>query len=258
MFWTAALNIHYHLPAMDNLMPASQPPSSYSDIPLGRSNTTTHNNATMYYLEKPLARSDTTSTYSTMSERTRSTPLSRMLLSGEVSGEAPRGLNVKERFERWMVNEGSRRFVVALFVLVHGMVFGFGFMNYYLKDNLTNARATFGITYPIARAAALVLHFDIALILFPVCRTLISLLRQTPLNGIIAFDKNLTFPQARRILYRVLHLAPHHCALEQFCSTRLENEAGLRRLPQVELRHGPWLVWICHALRLDGDAGYLA
>lgn len=73
------------------------------------------------------------------------------------------------------------------------MVFAFGFTNYQLKDNLNGARATFGITYPIARASALVLHFDVALILFPVCRTLISLARQTPLNGIIQFDKNITF-----------------------------------------------------------------
>jgi NADPH oxidase 2 len=176
-----------------NISTPSPYPPSFSDIPLGRSNTTTHNNAPMYYLEKPLARSNTTSTSSTMSERSRSTPLSRMLLSGEVSGEAPRDLKPKEKFERWMVNEGARRFVVFVFVLVHGLIFGFGFMNYQLKDNLTNARATFGITYPIARAAALVLHFDVALILFPVCRTLISLLRQTPLNTIVPFDKNLTF-----------------------------------------------------------------
>ena len=128
-----------------------------------------------------------------MSERSRSTPLSRVLLSGEVSGEAPRDLKLMEKVDKWMVNEGSRRLNVAVFMLVHGMVFGFGFMNYYLKDNLTIARSTFGLTYPIARAAALVLHFDIALLILPVCRTLISLLRQTPLNGIIPFDKNITF-----------------------------------------------------------------
>jgi len=116
-----------------------------------------------------------------------------MLLSGEVSGEAPRDLTTMEKFDRWMINEGSKRFVLFLFMLVHGMVFAFGFMNYQMKDNLSGARATFGLTYPTARAAALVLHFDIALILFPVCRTLISLLRQTPLNGIIQFDKNITF-----------------------------------------------------------------
>lgn len=59
----------------------------------------------------------------------------------------------------------------------------------------------------VARSAALVLHFDVSLILFrmlpkssgqnqinitftAVCRTLISLLRQTPLNGIIQFGKS--------------------------------------------------------------------
>jgi len=65
-----------------------------------------------------------------------------------------------------MVNEEYRRFFVFVFGLVHVMVFAFGFANYDLKDNLTGARGTFGITYPIARAAALVLHFDVALILF--------------------------------------------------------------------------------------------
>jgi NADPH oxidase 2 len=65
-----------------------------------------------------------------------------------------------------MVNEGSRRLFIAVFVTVHAMVFVFGFINYDLKDNLTGARGAFGITYPIARAAALVLHFDVALILF--------------------------------------------------------------------------------------------
>ena len=116
-----------------------------------------------------------------------------MLLSGEMNGAPPRGLTPVEKLKRWMVNEGSRRMFVAVFLLVHAMIFAFGFANYQLKDNLTQARDTFGITYPIARSAALVLHFDIAVLIFPVCRTLISLARQTPLNGIIQFDKNITF-----------------------------------------------------------------
>ena len=33
------------------------------------------------------------------------------------------------------------------------------------QDSLIGARAAFGVTYPIARAAALVLHVDVALIL---------------------------------------------------------------------------------------------
>ncbi|KAI1004612.1 Superoxide-generating NADPH oxidase heavy chain subunit A [Podosphaera aphanis] len=110
-----------------------------------------------------------------------------------MSNEKPRELGKRERFDRWMVNEGYRRFFVFVFAALHAMVFTFGFMNYQIKDNLTLARSTFGITYPTARAAALTLHFDVAMILFPVCRTLISLARQTPLNGVIQFDKNITF-----------------------------------------------------------------
>ncbi|OBT94757.1 hypothetical protein VE01_06231 [Pseudogymnoascus verrucosus] len=127
------------------------------------------------------------------SERSRWPPLTRMLMSGEMNAEAKREYNWKEQYNKWMVNEGYRRFFVFVFAAIHAMVFAFGLMNYALKDNLQKGRDTFGFTFAIARAAALVLHFDIAVILFPVCRTLISLARKTPLNGIIQFDKNITF-----------------------------------------------------------------
>ncbi|KAI6247184.1 Superoxide-generating NADPH oxidase heavy chain subunit A [Erysiphe necator] len=138
-------------------------------------------------------RQSVASVSSVKSERSRWPPLTRMLMSGELSNNAPKELSNRERFDRWMVNEGYRRFFVFVFAAIHAMVFTFGFMNYQIKDNLTKARSTFGLTYPTARAAALTLHFDVAMILFPVCRTLISLARQTPLNGIIQFDKNITF-----------------------------------------------------------------
>ncbi|OJD12703.1 hypothetical protein AJ78_06735 [Emergomyces pasteurianus Ep9510] len=126
-------------------------------------------------------------------ERARWPPLTRMLMSGEMSGEPPRDLTMKEKFDRWMVNEGWKKLFVLVFIVSHLMIFAFGLLNYQLKDNLNGAREIFGFTFAIARASALVLHFDVALILFPVCRTLISLARQTPLNGIIQFDKNITF-----------------------------------------------------------------
>ena len=46
-----------------------------------------------------------------------------------------------------MINEGGRRIFFFTFVFVHALVLVFGFLNYQLKDNLTTARATFGITY---------------------------------------------------------------------------------------------------------------
>ncbi|EEY17348.1 NADPH oxidase [Verticillium alfalfae VaMs.102] len=127
------------------------------------------------------------------SERSRWTPLTRMLLSGEMTQEKQKQLTSREKFDRWMINEGYRRFFVFVFMILHGLVFALACVNFALKDNLQVARDIFGPTFVIARAAALVLHVDVALVLFPVCRTFISLARQTPLNGIIQFDKNITF-----------------------------------------------------------------
>ncbi|KAL0260022.1 hypothetical protein SLS55_005766 [Diplodia seriata] len=126
-------------------------------------------------------------------ERSRWPPLTRMLLSGEISDTPIRPETLFERFDRWMVNEGWRRLFVFAFMLSHAMIFSFGMVHYGLKDNMTQSREQFGATFVIARAAALVLHFDVALILLPVCRNLISLMRRTSLNGIIQFDKNITF-----------------------------------------------------------------
>ncbi|KAJ4290873.1 hypothetical protein N0V90_010069 [Kalmusia sp. IMI 367209] len=116
-----------------------------------------------------------------------------MLMSGEMSDEKPRELYLKEKIDRWMVNEGYRRIFVFTFLILHLMVFGFGMAHYGFKDNSIGTRATFGFTFPIARSAALTLHVDVAFILFPVCRNLISMARRTPLNGVIPFDKNITF-----------------------------------------------------------------
>ncbi|RMZ90081.1 hypothetical protein DV736_g2678, partial [Chaetothyriales sp. CBS 134916] len=174
-----------------------------------------------------------------MSERTKTTPLTRMLMSGEVSGEAPRDLTLREKLDRWMVNEGSRRMVVAIFILVHGMVFGFGFLNYTLKDNLTNARAVFGYGYIIARAAALVLHFDVALILLPVCRTLISLARQTPLNGIIPFDKNISFHKL--VAYSIVFFTCVHTVAHwhNFAQLAAKERLGFTGFLKINFYTGP-------------------
>ncbi|KAI9449064.1 NADPH oxidase [Lactarius psammicola] len=101
-----------------------------------------------------------------------------------------------EKWQHWMINEGGKRLFFFVWVFLHLLVVALGFLHYGLKDNLTTARATFGITFTIARSAALVLHVDVVFILLPVCRNFISLLRRTPLNHVIPFDKNITFHKA--------------------------------------------------------------
>lgn len=52
-----------------------------------------------------------------------------------------------EKFNLWMINEGGRQLFFGVWVLLHLLVAVFGFIHYSLKDNLNNARKTFGITF---------------------------------------------------------------------------------------------------------------
>ncbi|CAG8680403.1 3591_t:CDS:2 [Cetraspora pellucida] len=86
------------------------------------------------------------------------------------------------------------------------------FLNFFFSDNLSTARQTFGLTFIMARSAALVLHVDAAMILFPVCRNLLSMLRSTPLNGIIPFDENIEFHKAigwSLLFFTIVHTVSH-------------------------------------------------
>lgn len=117
-----------------------------------------------------------------------------------------------EKWRHWMINEGGKRLFFFVWVFLHLLVAALGCLHYGLKDNLTTARATFGITFTIARAAALVLHVDVIFILLPVCRNFISLLRRTPLNHVIPFDKNITFHKATAwsiVAGTVVHVGAH-------------------------------------------------
>ncbi|CAI2165112.1 14535_t:CDS:2 [Funneliformis geosporum] len=101
-----------------------------------------------------------------------------------------------EKFQAWMINEGARKIFTSMWIIIHGLVFSMAFLNFLFHDNLKNARDTFGITFVFARSAALVLHVDAAVILFPVCRNLISFIRQTPINNVIPLDQNIEFHKA--------------------------------------------------------------
>ncbi|RMZ70255.1 ferric reductase like transmembrane component [Pyrenophora seminiperda CCB06] len=172
-------------------------------------------------------------------ERSRWPPLTRMLMSGEMSEEKGRELTRKEKFDVWMVNEGYRRFFVFTFAILHVMVFVFGMMNYGLKDNSIGTRARFGITFAIARSAALVLHVDVAFILFPVCRNLISMARRTPLNDIIPFDKNITFHKLVAwsiVFFSWVHTIAHWNNLARFSAG---NQLGFMGFILANLATGP-------------------
>jgi hypothetical protein len=137
---------------------------------------------------------------------------------------------LREKWNIWMINEGGKQLFFAVWIFLHLLVAAFGALNYQLSDNLANARATFGLGYStsfkpclfcffhpgsilaFARSAALVLYVDVIFILLPVCRNFISLLRQTPLNDIIPFDKSVTFHKATGwsiVVWTIVHISSH-------------------------------------------------
>ncbi|TBU41089.1 NADPH oxidase [Dichomitus squalens] len=127
-----------------------------------------------------------------------------------VTPYVPRTLT--EKYNHWMINEGGRRLFFFGFLLLHALVIALGFVHYRLKDNLVGSNSTFGITFPIARTAALMLHVDVAFILLPVCRNFISMLRRTSLNQVIPFDKNITFHKAVAwsiVIFSIVHIVAH-------------------------------------------------
>ncbi|KAI9883164.1 MAG: hypothetical protein M1823_005078 [Watsoniomyces obsoletus] len=128
---------------------------------------------------------------------------------------------------------------MAVFALSHAMLFTFGLMTYWLKENLSTARSTFGVTYAIARAAGLVLHLDVALILFPVCRTLISYARRTPLAGIIPFDEHIEFHKMvgwSMVFFTTIHIVAHW---NNFAQLAAKNKLGFKGFLQANFTTGP-------------------
>jgi NADPH oxidase 2 len=162
--------------------------------------------------------------------------------------------NFRQTIDIWLINEGGRQVFFAVWIFLHMLVITFGFLNYQLKDNTVNARATFGVTYAIARTAALVLHVDVIFILLPVCRNFISLLRRTPLNNIIPFDKNLTLHKATAwsmVVFTVVHIAAHMVNFYRLAMAAPSNfTAGQRVLVFLEANFttGPGVTgWIMTA-----------
>ncbi|TFK99255.1 NADPH oxidase isoform 2 [Pterulicium gracile] len=146
------------------------------------------------------------------------------------SAKAPfKPANLAQQWGRWMINEGGKRLFFYTFLLLHGLVFLLGWFHYAEKDNLVGARALFGVTFSLARSAALVLHVDVIFILLPVCRNFITLLRKTALNDVIPFDKNITFHKSvgwSIVLFSVVHIVAHMVNFIRLALADVQSNAG--------------------------------
>lgn len=80
-------------------------------------------------------------------ERRRLQGLQRSNTTSSNNGKPETPKTFREKFNIWMINEGGRQVFFTVWILLHFLVALFGFFNYQLKDNLVDARQTFGVTY---------------------------------------------------------------------------------------------------------------
>jgi NADPH oxidase len=53
----------------------------------------------------------------------------------------------EEKLNIWLINEGGNKLFFGVWIFLHLLVASLGFTHFSWKDNLTNARALFGVTY---------------------------------------------------------------------------------------------------------------
>lgn len=155
-------------------------------------------------------------------------PLSRVLMSNHVAVEQTATPDGITGIGHWMVATGIQYILQASFVLLHGMIFSYGFWSSYTKGHLTLTRSTSGITLSMANAAALVLHFDLAVLILPVCQTLISILKRTPLSDSIHYDTSIFFHKMVGwyvVFFASLHTIGH-CI--NFALLAVKNDMGFK------------------------------
>ncbi|KAI8847949.1 ferric reductase NAD binding domain-containing protein [Chytridium lagenaria] len=92
-----------------------------------------------------------------------------------------------------MVNDGPTHLFLGLWILLNILLFTFTYIFYNTTSDYRMFRFYLGPTLGVARGAATCLNVACGVILVPVCRNLISLLRNTPLARIVPFDRSIDF-----------------------------------------------------------------
>ncbi|KAJ7138147.1 NADPH oxidase [Mycena epipterygia] len=173
------------------------------------------------------------------------------------NGLPPKALSPKSNAQKlnvWLINEGHQHLFFGVFLTLHLVAAILAWLHYSLKDNLVGARATFGITFVIARSAAVVLHIDVIFILLPVCRNFISIMRRTPIGTVIPFDENITLHKATAwsiVIGSLVHTLAHVVNLYRLTMADTSAKTTGQRVTffiTANFIIGPlwtgWLMWV--------------
>ncbi|OMJ19904.1 Superoxide-generating NADPH oxidase heavy chain subunit A [Smittium culicis] len=107
------------------------------------------------------------------------------------------------------------------------------------------SREKFGATFIIARTSAFLIHANVAMILIPVCRNVLTLFRKSFLSNIIPFDENITFHKLvgwSIVFFSIVHSIAHY--RNYYVLYLLTNKE--KSLPYMLLVSGP--SWTGHIM----------
>jgi NADPH oxidase len=93
---------------------------------------------------------------------------------------------------------------IIIWTIIQFLILAFALVNYAYNAEFVSIREILGWSFLISRGCSLPLEINNAIILLPLCRSIISLLRSTPLNNIIPFDKNVSFHKATGVCIFIL------------------------------------------------------
>ncbi|KAK5821534.1 ferric reductase NAD binding domain-containing protein [Linnemannia elongata] len=155
----------------------------------------------------------------------------------------PQRSQLRTRLDQFLLNESPRIIFLSIWSLLQFLIFYFSFEIYNRSTHYSQARAKLGVTLGVARGAAAVINFDCGVILFSVCRNLISVLRSTFLNGVVPFDKNVLFHKTVAwsiVLFSVVHSAGHYVNYYRLEQAEQREKGEVKRSAQyMALFTGP-------------------
>ncbi|KNC97220.1 uncharacterized protein SPPG_07607 [Spizellomyces punctatus DAOM BR117] len=140
---------------------------------------------------------------------------------------------LRVRFDNWMVNEGPRQIFTVLWIGIQIAYFAYGYYQLWTAPNLSFFRSVISHGLPMARSAANVINLNCAILLFTVCRNLISMVRTTFLNKFVPFDKNITFHIFIAwciVFWTYVHIVAHY-----FNYLNVEKTLGAQNMSAMEL-----------------------
>ncbi|KAG0265515.1 hypothetical protein DFQ27_000594 [Actinomortierella ambigua] len=119
----------------------------------------------------------------------------------------------RSKFDKFRLHQGPRVLFLFFWMLLQSLIFAFSFLIYQRSHRYNHARGLLGCALGLSRGAAAVINIDCGLILFSVCRNLISVLRSTFLNNIVPFDKSIGFHKVIAwsiVFFSMVHTVAHY------------------------------------------------